>query len=137
MIFALGITTFIAANPGITAAFVGLLITAIVGLVGSYWAMIASRLKTLEATDNRLEQRVHEVETTLARYEEHVGAGDKMTAQFVTSLNNLSAKLDKIHTDNQAAHSTTAERLAKVETRMPNGELLKLVGMVQTLISRG
>jgi hypothetical protein len=151
VLFAFLVTTFIANNPGITAAFIGLLITGLITLVASYWAMIASRLKSLEATDSKLEERVHEVETTLGKYEEHVGAGDKMFAQLMArverhmteeedqvwgGMRELGNKLSMIHEDNLKAHTAIVERLAKVETKLPNGELQEVLEIVRGLRGR-
>jgi hypothetical protein len=143
------VTVFIANHPGVVAAFIGALITLLGVLMGGYAAFIGSRLKDLENADDRLDSRVGSVETTLSRYEEHVGAGDRIMRELAdrvekhmteeedkvwTGIIKLGDRLTDMHTDNMAAHQTIVERLAKVETKIPNGELTRLIDMVQGLI---
>ena len=151
IIYAFAITTFIAANPGITAAFVGVLLSGLVMLIASYWTIIARRLDKLEHTDASIDNRVKEVEATLVRYEEHVGAGDAMFKQLMArverhmteeedqvwgGMKELGNKMGIIHEDNLKAHAAIVERIARMESKLPNGELAKLMGLVQTLVDR-
>lgn len=125
--------TFISSHPGVVAAFIGLLLSAVGTLVLGYWAWVGKRLEKLETTDAHLEERVGTVEEELVKYAEHVGAGDKIFGRLQTSIGELSGKLSSIHEDNLKAHTTIVERLARVETKMPNGELAEVLRIVKGL----
>lgn len=143
--------TFIANNPGVAATVGATLVSIIVGLVAAYWKIVAGRLDKLEQTDAKLVGEIGALTTRVERYEEHVGAGDKILEKLMTrverhmteeedqvwnGITELSNKLTTIHQDNLLAHSAIVERLAKVEAKMPNGELTRLVGMVQSLLDK-
>jgi hypothetical protein len=151
MLTLLAVINFITTNPGITAAFIGLLLTLIGVLMGGYAAFIGSRLRELEEADEKLIYRVSMVEVCLGKYEEHVGAGDKILRELAarverhmteeedkvwTGITKLNDRLIEIHTDNMEAHRMIGERLARVENRMPNGELSRITTMLESLISQ-
>lgn len=136
MITVFAVISFISSHPGVVAAIVGVLVTLIGALIGGYWGFIGQELRKLKDADIQLRDRVGDVELTLRGYEEHVGAGDKMLSELRGGFTHLDTRLAQMHTDNITAHSAIVERLAKVETRMPNGELTTLVNMVQALINR-
>jgi hypothetical protein len=135
MIFSLLIINFISNNPGITAAFIGLLLTGLFTLVGTYWAMISRRLDKLEATDEGISKRVQDVEETLVQYKEKVGAGETMFQSLTSGIHNLSTKMGVMHEDNLKAHTLIVERLARVETKLPNGQLQEVLDIVKGLAS--
>jgi chromosome segregation ATPase len=141
----LSIITFIAANPGLAAWLIGGLFSVIGLLVGVYYKLLYVRLGQLEETDKKLTDRVGEVEEKVARYEEHVGAGERaLTALSArierhmveeenmvwTGVKSLGDKLNEIQVENVEAHATIqkeyGDRLAQ------NGErLAKIEGQVQ------
>ena len=143
--------TFIKDNPGFIAWLVGGLFTVIFATIGAYWGLIASRLNKLEATDANLAARVGEVEVTLGRYEEHVGTGDLLLRQIGeridhhmtaeedkvwSGIDNLANQLSEMQKENLQAHAYLTERLTRVETKMPNGQLDKMLQMLQVLTDR-
>lgn len=128
--------TFVSEHPGMALTFMGALISGLAALVGGYWKMIAGRLDKLEATDAALGDRVHEVEERLAQYQEHIGAGDNMLTKLENSIEGLAKDLKLYHGDNLTAHTLIVERLAKVEAKMPNGQLDEILRIVKNLDGR-
>jgi hypothetical protein len=151
MLFLFFVIAFIRENPGVVAWLVGGLFTLILTVVGAYWGLIASRLSKLEEADLSLANRVGEVEVTLGRYEEHVGAGDQLLKKLAerierhmneeedkvwNGIGNLTNQLSQMQKENLEAHAFLTERLVRVETKMPNGQLDKMVQMLQVLTDR-
>jgi hypothetical protein len=56
--------------------------------------------------------------------------------QTVNSLHALDEKVTEFHVEMLRQFSVHGERLAKVEARMPNGELAALKGLVEQLLER-
>ena len=151
VIATLAFVTFISNNPGFAAWLIGGLFAIIGALVASYWIMISSRLTALETVDHEIEERVSNVEVAIGKYEEHIGAGDRMFKQLMdrverhmteeedqvwTGMSKLSDKLGEIHEDNLKAHASIVERLVKVESRLPNGELGKIQALVKEIAAK-
>lgn len=151
MLFNYLLMAFVTEHPGVALAVIGGLFSLIVSLIAAYWKMIANRLDKLEETDAQLSGRVKDVEETLVEYKEHIGAGDAMFKQLMdrverhmteeedqvwSGITDLSNKLSAIHEDNLKAHTVIVERLAKVEAKMPNGQLNEVLDLVRKLAER-
>jgi hypothetical protein len=142
------LVNFVRDYPGAAAWMLAGLLGLIVTLVGGYYWIVSSELKKLSDRDEDMGKRLVDVEKTLEKYEEHVGAGDKMFAALMArverhmteeedqvwgGMRELGVRLGQIHEDNLKAHATIVERLAKVETKIPNGEMAELLGLVRSM----
>lgn len=159
MLWPLAFVTFIAANPGFVAWFIGGLLSIMAVLLVGAYKLVYSQVGELKVVDLALEARVGVVEKKLAAIEPNVGAGEKalqvlsvridkhMTEeeQMVwTGIRALGDKLNEIQVENVEAHAQIVtehgQRLAKIETRMetiqskmPNGQIAEMLEMLRKL----
>jgi hypothetical protein len=142
------LVNFVKDYPGAAAWMLAGLLGLIVTLVGGYYWIVSSELKKLSDRDEEMGKRLVDVEKELKKYEEHVGAGDIMFKQLMDrverhmteeedqvwgGMRELGVRLSQIHEDNLKAHALIVERLAKVETKIPNGEMIEILGLVRGL----
>jgi len=126
VIFALGITAFIASNPGLIAWLLGVLFTALAGMSGTYYKIIYKRLGVLGV-------RVSEVERTLLAM-----PGREAVAQLGNGIDDLKEQMRAMQLENIEAHgkivSDHGQRLARIESRMPNGELTEMLRLLRSMV---
>ena len=147
----LAIIEFVRDHAGLVTAFVGTLLTFIGLMLATHWSIVSNKLKALEDADGALTARVGTVEVTLAEYKEHIGAGDKMFKQLMDrvethmteeedqvwgGMRDLGKQISSMHEDNLKAHAAIVERLVRVETKLPNGELARLTAMIERLVGK-
>lgn len=131
----LGLTTFIASNPGFAAWVLGGLVTTIGILLAAHYGYIAKRINSLEASDNQLKDEINDIQVQLAEYKDHVGAGDLRLIEIRTSIddhvtkeeNIFWKKIEAISEAQRISNEALLQRMASVEAKMPNGEIKELV----------
>ena len=159
MLWPLAFVTFIAANAGFVAWFIGGLLSIMAVLLVSAYKLVYSQMGELKVVDSALEARVGVVEKKLAAIEPNVGAGERalqalnariekhMTEeeqQVWAGIRALGNKLNEIQVENVEAHAQIVteygERLAKIETRMesiqskmPNGQITEMLALLKKL----
>lgn len=127
--------TFISEHPGFTLWILGGVLSSLVGLIALFHGIVARRLSSLEAADKELAERVQEAEVTLEKYQEHVGAGDKILSQIQGALRDhvereeqiFWKKVDAISDAQRISNEAVLQRVTAIEARMPNGELQALM----------
>lgn len=81
-----------------------------------------------------IEQTVSRVQQTLARYETHIGAGDKKLSEIRQDISDhvtkeeqiFWKKVDSITEAQRIFSEAVLQRIASMEARLPNGELKQL-----------
>lgn len=154
----LGLTTFIANNPGMVAWMLGGLISSIVGLIIGYYYVVNKKLDNLEASHKVLDADIRRIDKDLESYKEHVGAGDKELKamndrvkehmdreerEVWVGMKDLKDMLVAMQLENTTAHAAITTNQAVMETRvvalekkMPNGQLDRLVELLEKQVVR-
>jgi len=149
MIFLFAFVNFLAANPGFAAWLIGGLFAVIAAMIAAYWGYMRSKIEHLETTDQDLVRRVETTEKTLEAYKEHVGAGDKVLQEMSARVSKhmdeeeekvwghmrvVSTKISDMQVENVEAHASLTERLVRVESKIPNGQLDKMLCLIKELV---
>lgn len=116
-------TTFIAGNPGFIAVLLAGMSSLIVMLVGAYWALIATRLKSLEAADAAMAKELHD----------YIQQQD---SEVANAIRGVTSKLTEFQLENVAAHASITERIVRVEAKMPNGQITKIMKGLERLLAQ-
>ncbi len=152
----LGVTAFIASNPGFVAWVLGGLVSTIAALLVGYYGFINAKLNKLDSDNKGLSEEIKRMDNELVQYKEHVGAGDKdlksmnermkehmdrEEREVWSGMRELKDMLMEMQLENTTAHATITTNLAVMETRvitlekrMPNGQIDKLVTLLGELV---
>lgn len=92
----------------------GAAITVICALIGGMWANLASRIAANES-----------------RLEKHTGEETEGMWEKVDEIKDLVRQSQILNTE---GHAQIGERIARIESRLPNGELAEIKAMVSALM---
>ena len=130
----LAFTTFIANNPGFVAVLIGALFSIISALLVVFWQVLSKQIGGLQATDDKVIKRLEDAERLLEKVQSSM-------ENRVADLGSISEDIRELHTlvhrqgvENMAAHAAITERLVRVETKMPNGELQEALQLLRELV---
>lgn len=135
---------WVLSHPVLSTGSILLLLGLVLGilkiLLGRTESRINEKFQAAEDTDKRHDESLEKLGESLKRHEQEAAVGTKETAIIHESLKNITSELRGLSDSfgeftvvNERSHAVLGERLAKLESQLPNGELKKLADAFEKL----